>query len=114
MGTLVMYGASVGVGASISIESGHVSSQGRTHFVSAAHQLYPPIPTQLSPIVLLAVIVARKPSRNAVETALAAHTIRTAPVVVVGLRSVSRSAAPIVPPSETRRRKDAPHGWYRL
>ena len=99
MGTLVMYGASVGVGASISIESGHVSSQGRTHFVSAAHQLYPPIPTQLSPIVLLAVIVARKPSRNAVETALAAHTIRTAPVVVVGLRSVSRSAAPIVAPT---------------
>ena len=93
-----MYGASVGVGASISIESGHVSSQGRTHFVSAAHQLYPPIPTQLSPIVLLAVIVARKPSRSAVETALAAHTIRTAPVVVVGLRSVSRSAAPIVAP----------------
>ena len=50
----------------------------------------------MSPIVFLAVIVARKPSRNAVETALAAHTIRTAPVVVVGLRSVSRSAAPIV------------------
>ena len=98
MGTLVMYGASVGVGASISIESGHVSSQGRTHFVSAAHQLYPPIPTQLSsPIVFfLAATVARKPSRNAVETALAAHTIRKAPVVVVGLRSVSRSAAPIV------------------
>ena len=50
----------------------------------------------MSPIVFLAVIVARKPSRNAVETTLAAHTIRTAPVVVVGLRSVSRSAAPIV------------------
>ena len=103
MGTLVMYGASVGVGASISIESGHVSSQGRTHFVSAAHQLYPPIPTQLSPIVLLAVIVARKPSRNAVETTLASTTMRNQPAALpsVGLgclaaRSVSLSAAPIV------------------
>ena len=104
-----MYGASVGVGASISIESGHVSSQGRTHFVSAAHQLYPPIPTQLSPIVLLAVIVARKPSRNAVETTLASTTTRTAPATwpsALGLlaMSVSRSAAPIVLLCRARRR----------
>merc|ERR1719359_595103 len=71
-------------------------------------------PLVSSPIVFfLAATVAIKPRRNVVETTLQAQTTRTAPVVVVGLRSVSRSAAPIVPPSETRRRKDAPHGWYR-
>merc|ERR1719359_521698 len=66
-------------------------------------------PLVSSPIVFfLAATVAIKPRRNVVETTLQAQTTRTAPVVVVGLRSVSRSAAPIVPPSETRRRKDAP------
>ena len=108
----------VGVGASISSVSGQGVIQTRTHVARASHQVKPPMdeqPLVSSPIVFfLAATVAIKPRRNVVETTLQAQTTRTAPVVVVGLRSVSRSAAPIVPPSETGRRKDAPHGWYRL
>ena len=87
----------VGVGASISSVSGQGVIHARTHVARASHQVKPPMAEQsLSPIVFFVAIVARTPSRNAVETTLAAHTRRTAPVVVVGLRSVSRSAAPIV------------------
>ena len=87
----------VGVGASISSVSGQGVIQTRTHVARASHQVKPPMAEQsLSPIVFFVAIVARTPSRNAVETTLAAHTTRKVLVTVVGLRSVSRSAAPIV------------------
>ena len=88
-----------GVGASISSVSGQGVIQTRTHVARASHQVKPPMDEQsLSPIVFFVAIVARTPSRNAVETTLPATTTRTVPATLpsAGVRSVSRSAAPIV------------------